>query len=82
MIRGGLMRLDNLLDDMDSSGVNRITINHLAEALNLTKGTVSKALNEYSDISEATRLRVQRKAAELDYRPLAYAQAIKTGKVR
>ena len=76
------MRLDNLLDDMDSSGVNRITINHLAEALNLTKGTVSKALNEYSDISEATRLRVQRKAAELDYRPLAYAQAIKTGKVR
>ena len=45
MIRGGLMRLDNLLDDMDSSGVNRITINHLAEALNLTKGTVSKALN-------------------------------------
>ena len=82
MIRGGLMRLDNLLDNTDSGGVNRITINHLAEELNLTKGTVSKALNEYSDISEATRLRVQRKAAELDYRPLAYAQAIKTGKVR
>ena len=49
------MRLDNLLDDTDSSGVNRITINHLAEALNLTKGTVSKALNEYSDSSAATR---------------------------
>ena len=41
MIRGGLMRLDNLLDDMDSSRVNRVTINHLAEALNLTKGPVS-----------------------------------------
>ena len=54
MIRGGLMRLDNLLDDTDSGGVNRITINHLAEELDLTKGTVSKALNDYSDISEAT----------------------------
>ena len=60
------MRLDNLLDNTDSGGVNRITINHLAEELNLTKGTVSNALNDYSDISEATRLRVQRKAAELD----------------
>ena len=63
------MRLDKLIDDVGSSDVNRVTIKHLAEELNLTKGTVSKALNDYSDISEATRLRVQRKAAELDYRP-------------
>ena len=82
MIRGGMMQLEKLIDDVDAGSGNRITINHLANVLNLTKGTVSKALNEYSDISEATRLRVKRKAAELDYRPLAFAQAIKTGKVR
>ena len=61
---------------------SRITINHLAEQLGLTKGTVSKALNEYADIGENTKRRVKRKAAEMNYRPLTHAQAIRTGKTR
>ncbi len=60
----------------------RITISDVAEALGVTKGTVSRALNGYADINEATRLRVQKKALELGYRPLAHAQAIRTGRVR
>lgn len=60
----------------------RVTIQDLAEALNLTKGTVSRALNNYPDISEATRLRVRKAAEQLDYRPLSHAQAIRTGQVR
>ena len=51
---------------------NRVTINHLARELGLAKGTVSKALNKYSDISDYTKRRVLKKAQEMDYRPLAH----------
>lgn len=60
----------------------RVTIGQLAAELGLTKGTVSRALNGYPDIAEATRLRVRRKAEEIGYAPLAHAQAITTGRVR
>ncbi|MEP2784917.1 MAG: substrate-binding domain-containing protein [Pseudoruegeria sp.] len=60
----------------------RITISDVADALGLTKGTVSRALNGYSDISDGTRIRVEKKVKELGYRPLSHAQAIRTGRVR
>ena len=60
----------------------RVTIADVADALGLTKGTVSRALNGYPDISDATRQRVRRKAEMLGYRPLAQAQAIRTGRSR
>ncbi|MEX0286878.1 MAG: LacI family DNA-binding transcriptional regulator [Paracoccaceae bacterium] len=60
----------------------RVTISDVARYLDLTKGTVSRALNGYADISETTRLRVRRAADQLGYRPLSHAQAIRTGRVR
>jgi len=60
----------------------RVTINDMAKALGLTKSTVSRALNGYADISEATQLRVKRMAERLNYQPLSHAQAIKTGRTR
>ena len=54
----------------------------MSEALGLTKGTVSRALNGYPDIAESTRLKVARTAKRMGYRPLAHAQAIRTGRVR
>ncbi len=60
----------------------RVTINDVAQHLDLTKGTVSRALNGYSDISESTRLKVRRAADQLGYRPLSHAQAIRTGRAR
>ena len=60
----------------------RVTISHLAEALGLTKGTVSRALNGYPDIADGTRQRVRRQADLMGYRPLAQAQAIRTGRTR
>jgi len=60
----------------------RVTINDMAEALGLTKSTVSRALNGYADISETTQLRVKRMAEKLNYQPLSHAQAIKTGRTR
>ncbi len=63
-------------------GKGRVTISHLAEALGLTKGTVSRAMNGYPDISDRTRARVMRQAERMGYRPLSHAQAIRTGRVR
>lgn len=60
----------------------RVTINDVSSALGLTKGTVSRALNGYADISESTRQRVQRAALKMGYAPLAHAQAMRTGRVR
>lgn len=60
----------------------RVTISDVAEALGMAKGTVSRALNGYPDIAEATRLRVAKQAERMGYRPLAQAQAIRTGRAR
>ena len=61
---------------------SRVTISDVARALDLTKSTVSRALNGYPDISEATRQRVVRMADQLNYQPLSYAQAVRTGRTR
>ncbi len=60
----------------------RVTISDVAASLGLTKGTVSRALNGYTDIAEATRARVAARAGRMGYSPLAHAQAIRTGRVR
>ncbi|MCY3877842.1 MAG: substrate-binding domain-containing protein [Rhodobacteraceae bacterium] len=63
-------------------GLGRVTIADLAMALDLSKGTVSRALNEYDDISEATKMRVAEAARRMGYRPLEHAQAIRTGRIK
>lgn len=60
----------------------RVTINDVAKALGVSKGTVSRALNGHPDISESTRARVARAAGRMGYAPLSHAQAIRTGRVR
>lgn len=60
----------------------RVTISDVADALDLTKSTVSRALNGYPDISALTRKRVERMAAQMNYQPLSSAQAIRTGRTR
>lgn len=60
----------------------RVTIEDVAGHLQVTKSTVSRALNGYPDISESTRLRVRKAADAMGYRPLSHAQAIRTGRVR
>lgn len=57
----------------------RVTISDVSDALGLTKSTVSRALNDYADISAGTRARVRRMADKMGYRPLSQAQAIRTG---
>ncbi|MBO9447310.1 substrate-binding domain-containing protein [Ruegeria sp. R14_0] len=60
----------------------RVKLDQLADILGLSKSTVSRALNGYSDISDTTRKRVEATARKMGYRPLSHAQAIRTGRVR
>lgn len=57
-----------------------ITIKDLAEKLNISVSTVSRALKDNPEISQATRRQVQLLAKELGYRPNPIAVALKTHK--
>lgn len=57
-----------------------VTIRDVAEKCGLSVSTVSKALNNYTDISEETRKRVLATAREIGYHPNALARALKTNR--
>lgn len=54
------------------------SLKDISEKCGVSIATVSKALNNQSDISEKTRLRVIRVAKELGYAPNSFARALKT----
>ena len=47
---------------------NRVTIQDIADALGISRNTVSKALNNTGVIAEATREKVMQKAIEMGYK--------------
>lgn len=57
-----------------------VSIKDIASACGVSASTVSKALNNHSDISGSTKELIRRKAAELGYRPNASAQTLKTNR--
>ncbi|MGC1498136.1 MAG: substrate-binding domain-containing protein [Sulfitobacter sp.] len=57
-----------------------MNLKRLAETLNLSQTTVSRALNGYSDVSESTRVRVQKAAEQHNYRPSMRATSLATGR--
>lgn len=57
-----------------------ITIKDLAERLNISVSTISRALKDNPEISQQTRKTVQALAKELGYRPNPIAVALKTHK--
>lgn len=52
----------------------------LSEHLGLSQATVSRALNGYTTVKPATRLKVEEAAKRLNYRPNSSAQRLATGK--
>jgi DNA-binding LacI/PurR family transcriptional regulator len=54
-----------------------VTIEDIAQRLNLSVSTVSKSLNGYSDVSPKTRERVLAIARQLDYHPSATARNLR-----
>ncbi|MEO0658374.1 MAG: substrate-binding domain-containing protein [Pseudomonadota bacterium] len=57
-----------------------MNLRELAQLLNLSQTTVSRALNDYPEVSEATRKKVKDAARRYDYRPNARAQQLATGR--
>jgi len=58
----------------------RITISHIAKALNTTPATVSRALNNHPSISEKTKKTVAEAAQRLNYRRNSIASSLRSGK--
>ncbi|RNI28289.1 LacI family transcriptional regulator [Rufibacter immobilis] len=58
----------------------KVTIHHIAEKLNITASTVSRALNDNPRISEATKKAVIKAAKQLNYQPNNIAAALRNGK--
>src|SRR5262245_54192281 len=56
----------------------RTTIRELARLSGVSVGTVSRALNGYTDVSDATRDRIVQLAQEPDYTPAAAARTLVT----
>lgn len=59
---------------------DNMNLKRLAETLNLSQTTVSRALNGYTDVSEQTRIRVQKAAEQFQYRPSMRAKSLATGR--
>ncbi|HZY48303.1 MAG TPA: substrate-binding domain-containing protein [Devosia sp.] len=57
-----------------------MNLKELASNLGLSQTTVSRALNGYPEVNEATRRRVAEAAARLGYRPNASARRLATGR--
>lgn len=57
------------------------TLNEIAQQCSVSKSTVSRALKDDPQISEATRLKIKQAADELGFRPRTYSAAKKSGKI-
>lgn len=57
--------------------MSSVSLKELAQQLGLACSTVSRALHNRADISAKTKHRVQKKAAELNYEPHAYASGLR-----
>ncbi|GGF90482.1 LacI family transcriptional regulator [Paenibacillus aceti] len=66
----------------DGSAENMVSIKDVAKHANVSISAVSKTLNGYSDVSEATRQKILKAAQELNYSPNMLAKNLKHKKTR
>ena len=60
--------------------MNKVTLKELAKVLNMSVSTVSKALNDSHEISDATKKIVKKFAQERNYQPNPLAKYLKLGR--
>lgn len=56
--------------------MKNVTLQDIANELNLTKVSISKALRDHPDISEGTRIKVKELAKKMNYRPNLVARSL------
>ena len=54
----------------------KVTIQDIADALGISRNTVSKAINNSDGIAEATREKILQKAIEMDYKQFSYVSSV------
>lgn len=64
---------------LNGNGKIKVTLKDLAKATNFTINTVSRALKDKGDISEATKKLIQEKAKEMGYIPNTIAGSLRSG---
>ena len=62
--------------------MNHVTLKKLAEELNMSPSTVSRALRDSHEISQETKDRVKALAARLDFQPNPHASSLRKNKSR
>ena len=62
--------------------MSKITIETISQMTGLSRGTISRALNDRPDISQATKQRVLEACRKLNYSPSPAARALATGRNR
>lgn len=60
--------------------MKKVSLKQLADSLGLSQTTVSRALNGYPEVKEATRLKIQDAARRLNYTPNPGARGLATGR--
>ena len=58
----------------------RVTIQDIADALGISRNTVSKAINNTGVLADATREKVLKKAMEMGYKQFSYVTITDTNK--
>jgi LacI family transcriptional regulator len=58
--------------------MSKVSLIKISKILGLSKSTVSKALNNYADVSPATKKKVLDLAEELNYKPNVFAQNLRS----
>lgn len=64
------------------SSSKKVTIHDIAKKLNITASTVSRSLNDNPRISDKTKKKVLKVAAEMNYKPNNVASALRNGKTQ
>lgn len=64
---------NNTMNNTNSS-TNRVTIQDIADALGISRNTVSKAINNTGVLADSTREKVLKKAAEMGYKQFFLSQ--------
>ena len=61
--------------EMKVEAMKKVTIQDIADALGVSRNTVSKAINNTEGLADATRERILQKAVEMGYKQFSYVRA-------
>ncbi len=62
--------------------MKKVTIQDIADALGISRNTVSKAINNSDGLADATRERILQKAVEMGYKQFSYVASLSGGSIR